>query len=275
VALTAGLDHAKGDAVLTMDSDLQHPPSLIGPMVELWLEGNDVVSAVRQHTDSVGWFKRHSADAFYWLVNRLSDTPIERGACDFCLLSRPAHQALLSLPERHRFLRGMVAWIGYRRVFIPFHAPARAAGESKYTLAKMVRLAMDAVFSFSTAPIRMASRVGTLVMLAAATYFCYVLGRHWILGDLIPGWSSLICTVLLLGGLQLLSIGIVGEYMSRIFEEAKQRPVYLLKPPQTRTRNLESPTVKGTSNSTLDEAIMLNGQLCGIAQQPTESQAGR
>ena len=268
IALTAGLDHAQGDAVLTMDSDLQHPPSLIAPMVALWRQGHDVVSAVRRQTEQAGWFKRHSADAFYWLVNRLSDTPIERGACDFCLLSEPAHQALRSLPERHRFLRGMVAWIGFRRVFIPFSAPARVAGESKYTLPKMMRLAMDAVFSFSATPIRMASRVGTLVMLAAVAYLCYVLGRFWVLGDLIPGWSSLICTVLILGGLQLLFIGIVGEYVSRVFEEAKQRPLYLLKPPRAQTETSEPTTVA----ERFLPAGLPDRQPCPVALKPTSGE---
>ena len=229
IALTAGLDHATGDAVLVMDSDLQHPPSLIPEMVRLWREGNDVVSAVRTETADAGLFKRRSAGLFYWLVNRLSDTPIKAGACDFCLLSRTAHQALLSMPERHRFLRGMIAWIGFRRAFVPFNAPTRAAGQSKYTLRKMVRLALDAVFSFSPAPIKLASQTGAVMLLAAAGYLFYILGRYWMLGDLIPGWSSLMCTMLILNGMQLIFVGLLGEYLSRTFEEAKNRPIYLLK----------------------------------------------
>jgi dolichol-phosphate mannosyltransferase len=232
MALTAGLDHAQGDAVVVMDSDLQHPPALIRSMVEFWREGNDIVSAVRQQSAGASWFKRSTASLFYWLAGRLSDTPIVPGACDFCLLSRVAHEALLTMRERHRFLRGMVAWLGFRRAFVPFDAPARTAGRSKYTLSKMIRLALDGMFSFSAVPMAIASRVGSIVLLAAACYLAYVLGRYCLVGDLISGWSSLICTVLILNGMQLIFIGLIGEYLARTFDEAKGRPLYLLKPPR-------------------------------------------
>ena len=229
VALTAGLDHASGDAVLMMDSDLQHPPALIPRMIDAWRDGSDVVSAVREQTSGASFFKRHSASLFYRLVGSLTDTPITPGACDFCLLSRRAHQALMRMPERHRFLRGMISWIGFPRSFLPFNAPARAAGETKYTVRKMVRLALDAVFSFSTAPIKLASQAGGVLVLAAALYFGYILWRYWIVGALIPGWGSLICTELILNGVQLFFTGLIGEYLSRTFEEAKRRPIYLIK----------------------------------------------
>jgi dolichol-phosphate mannosyltransferase len=237
MALTAGLDHAQGDAVVVMDSDLQHPPALIRNLVELWREGNDIVSAVRQQSTGASWFKRSTASMFYWLVGRLSDTPIIPGACDFCLLSRVAHEALLTMRERHRFLRGMIAWLGFRRAFVPFDAAARTAGRSKYTLSKMVRLALDGVFSFSAVPMAVASRVGSIVLLAAACYLAYVLGRYLLVGDLISGWSSLICTVLILNGMQLIFIGLIGEYLARTFDEAKGRPLYLLKPPRRELDN--------------------------------------
>lgn len=244
VALTAGLEAARGAAVVMMDCDLQHPPELIPKMVQLWREGNDVVSAVRTSTASASWFKRFSAGAFYWMINRLSDTPILTGAADFCLLSRRAHQALRAMPERHRFLRGMVSWIGFRRAVVPFEAPPRAAGKSKYTLLKMVGLALNATFSFSAAPIRLASRVGLAVVLCGAAYLIYILGRFALFGDLVPGWGSLICTVLLLGGAQLVFIGLIGEYLARVFDEAKGRPLYLLKqvPRQRRRRPAPEPT---------------------------------
>ena len=244
VALTAGLDHAEGDAVIMMDSDLQHPPSLIPQLLAAWRQGSDIVSAVRKQTAGASPFKRRSAELFYWLAGKLSDTPIEAGACDFCLLSCEAHRALRSMPEHHRFLRGMVAWIGFRREFIPFEAPVRRAGESKYTLRKMFRLATDAIFSFSTAPIRLASQAGGLMLLAASAYLAYVLGRYWILGDLIPGWSSLICTVLILNGMQLLCTGIVGEYVARMFEEAKQRPIYVVRQEGLRRDDVNWPDPK-------------------------------
>jgi polyisoprenyl-phosphate glycosyltransferase len=159
-ALSAGLDVCDADAVIMMDSDLQHPPSLIPVLLDAWRNGHDVVSAVRRETSDSTWFKRVSAKAFYWIINRLSDTPIVPGAADFCLLSRRAHAALRAMPERHRFLRGMVSWIGFPRALVSFDAPSRSAGASKYTLFKMISFALDALFSFSAAPIRAAARVG-------------------------------------------------------------------------------------------------------------------
>ena len=164
IALTAGLDMADGDAVLFMDSDLQHPPELIPRMVELWRAGNQVVSATRQQTAGASLMKRVTSDGFYWLINHLSDTHVVPGAADFCLLARPAYEALRGMPERHRFLRGMVSWIGFRRAYLPFVAPDRAAGTSKYTVRKMIRFAMDAVFSFSAAPMRLAGRLGLAII---------------------------------------------------------------------------------------------------------------
>lgn len=229
VALTAALDHAAGDAVIMMDSDLQHPPSLIAVMVQRWREGYDIVSTVRTWTDEAPLSKRLLAKGFYWLINRLSDTPVVEGAADFCLLSGRAHRALCNMPERHRFLRGMVSWIGFRRVLVPFQAPARAGGLSKYTLWKMIGLALDAVFSFSAAPMRWATRLGGAIVALGAVYFVYILGRHFLLGDLVPGWGSLICTLLIVGGMQLVFIGFIGAYLARVFEESKRRPLYFFK----------------------------------------------
>jgi dolichol-phosphate mannosyltransferase len=229
VALTAGLDAADCDAVICMDCDLQHPPKWIGEMVRLWREGNDVVSTVRKTTSDASWLKRSTSAGFYWLINRLSETPIVPGAADFFLLSRRAQQALNRMPERHRFLRGMVSWIGFRRVQLPFDAPARAAGQSKYTLWKMVRLGMDAVFSFSAAPMKVVGRAGLAIVGMSVLYLLYVLGRMVIVGDLVAGWASLIAVVSVLGGLQLLAIGVSGEYLARLYEEAKSRPLYFLK----------------------------------------------
>src|SRR3989441_4043030 len=156
IALTAGLDAARGDAVIMMDSDLQHPPGLIPDMIRLWREGHDVVSAVRQATEKSGLFKGLTSAVFYWLINFLSDTSIVRGAADFCLLSRQAHRALRRLPERHRFLRGMVSWIGFWRTFLQFEAPDRPAGRSKCTFLKMAHLALNATLDLSIMPVRLA-----------------------------------------------------------------------------------------------------------------------
>jgi polyisoprenyl-phosphate glycosyltransferase len=235
IALSAGLDVTRGYAVLMMDGDLQHPPSIVPSMIALWREGHDVVSAVRQETEGASWFKRATARAFYGLINRLGDTQIVPGAADFCLLSARAHDAVCSMPERHRFLRGLVSWIGFDRAYVPFQAPRRPAGESKYTTLKMVRLALDALFSFSAAPMRLASRLGLALFIPGALYVLYILIAYASGDQFVRGWGSLIGTLLIVGGIQLICIGIIGEYLARIFEEAKQRPLYFFKQVPDRT----------------------------------------
>ena len=229
VALSAGLEMARGDAVVMMDSDLQHPPALIPELVRRWLSGFDVVSAVRNTTSGASLVKRATAAGFYWLINRLSDVEIVPGAADFCLLSRRAHEALLSMPEHHRFLRGMVSWIGFPRALVPFDAPARPAGASKYTFIKMMGFAIDALLSFSAAPMRIASRMGMLLVLPGLAYLGYVIYRYFMVGDTVPGWGSTLSVLLIIGGMQLVFIGLIGEYLSRIFEETKHRPLYVFK----------------------------------------------
>ena len=229
VALTAGLDAADGDAVICMDSDLQHPPELIGEMVRLWRDGNDVVSTVRKSTAGASWIKRACSASFYWLMNRLSDTPIVPGAADFFLLSRRAHKSLQRMPERHRFLRGMISWIGFPRARLEYDAPARTAGLSKYTPWKMLSLGMDAVFSFSVSPIRLVTRAGLVIVCLAAVYLLYILGVMIFGAYRVPGWASVLGMGLIIGGLQLLAIGVIGEYLARLYEQAKGRPLYFLK----------------------------------------------
>lgn len=229
IALSAGLSRASGDAVVLMDSDLQHPPSTIPRLVEEWRKGHDVVSAVRTQTEDGSFLKNFNSKLFYWLIGKLSDTPIVPGAADFCLLSRRAHRALLSMPEHHRFLRGMVSWVGYPRAFVHYDAPARAAGQSKYDLGRMVGLAFDAVFSFSVTPIRIMRRLGLFITALGLLYLGYIFLRAFVLGDLEPGWGSVLSTILILGGLQLVFMGVIGEYLARVFEEVKARPLFLLK----------------------------------------------
>jgi glycosyltransferase involved in cell wall biosynthesis len=229
VALSAGLDAARGDAIVILDSDLQHPPQMIPEMVRLWRSGYDVVSGVRRNTDNASWFKRLSSSGFYWLMNRLGETHLVEGAADFCLLSRRAHQALLRLPERHRFLRGMVSWIGFPRTFVFFEAPQRYAGKSKYTVIKMTRLALTAAFSFSVTPIRLAAQLGLLTVALSLVYLVFILLCFFLKWRLVPGWASIVFVVTFLGGVQLVFLGILGEYVARIFEEVKHRPLYLLK----------------------------------------------
>jgi len=229
IALTAGLDAADGDAVIMMDADLQHPPALIPQMVAHWREGTDIVSAIRQSTQGVSWWKSISSGLFYQLINLLSDTHVVPGAADFCLLSRRAHQAILSVRERQRFLRGIVSWIGFNRTFVPFEAPPRFAGKSSYSLAKMIRLAVAAVVSFSSAPLRMATRLGLFVSAAGFAYLLYILLAWLFFARIEPGWTSTISVILILGGVQLVFMGLLGEYLAVVYEEAKQRPLYLLK----------------------------------------------
>lgn len=229
IAVTAGVDFARGDAMLIMDADLQHPPELIPEMVRMWRSGSDIVSAIRRRTRDASFFKRVSSNGFYWLVNRLSDTRIQSGVADFCLLSRRAQQALRSMPERHRFLRGMVSWMGFARSFVEYDAPERRAGRSKYTMRKMLRLAHDAVFSFSSAPIKAATKLGLVMLVLGCAYLAYVLFHYFVLGGLEPGWPSLLSVVLIMGGVQLAFLGVFGEYLARVFEEVKGRPLYFLK----------------------------------------------
>jgi len=230
VALTAGCDVARGEALILMDSDLQHPPELIPAMVARWRAGAEVVSAVRKRTEGASFFKRLTARLFYAFLNSISDIRVEPGAADFVLLSRRANEALLRMPERHRFLRGMISWIGFRRDFVEYDAPRRNAGESHYTVRRMISLASDALFSFSTAPVRLATRLGVALVACGLLYLAYV--GYAVFAQpqqIVPGWTSLVIVVLILSGVQILLIGLIGEYIARIFEEAKNRPLYFFK----------------------------------------------
>jgi dolichol-phosphate mannosyltransferase len=229
IALTAGLDFAVGDAVITMDSDLQHPPSLIPELIRLWREGHDIVSAVREDTEGVSIFKKVSSRAFYRLINALSAVHIPEGVADFCLISRRVVRALDGMRERHRFLRGMIAWSGFSRALVPYRAAARVAGESKYTQFKMVAMALDAIVSFSTTPIRLATWVGFLITVLGFVYLAWNLIQAFVTSRWAPGWASLIAVAMVMGGSQLIFIGLIGQYLARVFEELKGRPMYILK----------------------------------------------
>ncbi|HXJ84529.1 MAG TPA: glycosyltransferase family 2 protein [Candidatus Methylomirabilis sp.] len=228
IALTAGLDFAAGDAVIMMDSDLQHPPSLIPELIRGWREGHDIVAAVREDTEGVSIFKKTSSRVFYWLINALSAVRIPEGVADFCLVSRRVARELQGMRERHRFLRGMIAWSGFTRAFVPYRAAARAAGESKYTLLRMVGLALDAIVSFSTVPIRLATRVGFAITILGFLYLAWNLIKAYTTGRMAPGWASLLGVVMIMSGAQLIFIGLIGQYLARVFEELKGRPMYIL-----------------------------------------------
>ena len=197
-------------------------------LLEKWREGFDIVSALRTN-DQGSWYKNASSNAFYKLLNFLSDTEVPRGAADFCLLSRRVVDSLNEMPERHRFLRGMVSWVGFDRAFVPFECGERAAGKSKYTTLRMLAFALDAVFSFSSQPLRLALRLGIAIMLAGFVYLIVTIGWGLLTGGLVPGYASLIGVMLILGGCQLAFIGLIGQYLARVFEEVKGRPAYLVK----------------------------------------------
>lgn len=256
IALTAGLDRADADAVVLMDSDLQHPPAVIHKLLEQWKNGFDIVLAAREETVGASWFKRTSSKLFYRFFNRLTGVELVPGAADFCLLSRRAHQALNKMPERHRFLRGMIAWIGFPRTFVPYVASERFAGESKYTCRAMFRFASDALFSFSPEPMRYAMRGGLLIGGAGCLYFFYIIARAFWYGDLVPGWASVVCVLLILGGVQLTFFGVMGEYLARVFEETKGRPLFFLKY-ETKQRPTEDRAVQVSLTNGIGECEKL------------------
>ena len=230
-ALTAGLDHALGDMVITMDGDGQHPPEMIPELLRLVEQGYDVVQTQRLDAEQKNTFKKWTSGWFYSLLNSLSGTQVKPGAADFRAMSRKAVDALKSMPEYHRFLRGMVSWIGYSTVILPYQPPERIGGTSKYSLRKMMRLAMDAVFSFSLVPLYIGLTMGLIMLCLAGLEMVYVLS-FWARGaqsSLEPGWSSLMFVLLIVSGFIMILLGFVGMYIGYIFQEVKRRPVYLLR----------------------------------------------
>ena len=227
-ALTAGLDHARGDAVVMLDADLQDPPELIPTMLEHWRAGCDVVYAVRELREGESRFKLSTARWFYKLFGKLAQVELEPNSGDFRLLDRRALDALLSMRERSRFLRGMTVWVGYRQAAVPYRRDSRTAGETKYTLAKMLRFSLDAISSFSHRPLQLATLLGFIISTVAFIAIPVVIALR-ITGSYLPGFGSITIAVLLLGGIQLISIGIIGEYVGRIYDEVKGRPLYLVR----------------------------------------------
>jgi polyisoprenyl-phosphate glycosyltransferase len=227
-ALTAGLDHARGDAVVMLDADLQDPPELIPRMLDHWRAGCDVVYAVREHREGESRFKLTTARWFYKLFDWLTSVELQHNSGDFRLLDRRALDALLSMRERSRFLRGMTVWVGYRQAAVPYRRDPRYAGETKYTLSKMLRFSLDAISSFSHRPLQLATLLGFLISTLAFVAIPVVIVLR-ILGSYLPGFSSITIAILLLGGIQLIALGIIGEYVGRIYDEVKGRPLYLVR----------------------------------------------
>jgi len=229
IAITAGLDHARGDAVVVMDCDLQDPPEIVPQMVELYRKGFDVVHARRHTRRGESAFKRLTARLFYWTMRLAAERSPEPHVGEFRLMSRQVVVALQALRERHRLVRGLVAWVGFRQTVIDFDRPPRAAGATKYPLVKMIVLAWDGMTSLSAAPLRLATLLGLAGLLCGAAYAARAVYVGYILGLGVPGWTSLVIINVLFSGLVLICLGLVGEYVARIFDEVKGRPLYLVR----------------------------------------------
>jgi dolichol-phosphate mannosyltransferase len=228
-ALKAGLDHADGDCIISLDCDLQHPPELIPQLIDKWLEGYDIVYTQRQDDPKLSLFKRMSSRAFYTLINHLSDVQIDPGAADFRLLDRKVVALIKPLSDHFLFMRGLIAWLGFRQYAISYVPDERAWGDSKYSLGRMIRFAINGVTSFSVKPLQLSTAFGALISLLAFLYACYAIVIHFVTNRTVEGWTSVLVSVLFLSGIQLLMIGILGSYLGRLFVTSKSRPAYVIK----------------------------------------------
>ena len=234
MAFTAGLDYAKGGAVIVIDGDLQDPPEVMTELIQKWKEGYHVVYGKRIKRKGETFFKRITANIYYRLMEKLSDTKIPRDVGDFRLMDRSVVDKIKNMRERHRFIRGMVSWVGFKQTFVEYVRDERVAGETKYPFKKMLRFALDGIFSFSTVPLKIVTQLGFLITLLTFLYIVYIVMNR-ILGHGFPGYASIIVSILFLGGIQLLSIGLLGQYIGRTFEEIKSRPLYIVE----KTINIE------------------------------------
>ncbi len=228
IAMIAGLDHVTGDATVIIDADLQDPPELIPQMIEYWEEGYDDVYAKRRSRTGESWFKKITSEVFYRLLQKSTNIPIQRDTGDFRLLSKRCVEALREFRESQRYTKGMFSWIGYKKKEMLYDRDPRAAGETKWNYIKLTNFAIDGITSFTTAPLRISSILGMLVSLAAFIYIIYLVIRTIFFGSDLAGYPSMMAVILFLGGVQLLSLGVIGEYIGRIFNETKQRPLYFV-----------------------------------------------
>ncbi|MBB5193239.1 dolichol-phosphate mannosyltransferase [Silvimonas terrae] len=228
IAVSAGLDAAQGDAVVLIDADLQDPPEVIHEMVARWREGYDVVYGTRTDRPGESAFKLSTARTFYRLLNKLSDVPIPLDTGDFRLMSRKVVDVLRAMPERDRFVRGMVSWAGFKQTSLPYARAERFAGESKYPLKKMIRFATDGILSFSSKPLQLSIGIGMTAAALALLGILYAIGLRLFTNIWVEGWTALMIAVLFLGGVQLVCVGILGEYMGRVYSEVKRRPLYVV-----------------------------------------------
>lgn len=227
-AMTAGIAHAIGDAIVIIDTDLQDPPELIPEMIDAWRAGYDVVYAQRTERAGETWMKKTTARLFYWTVKRMGPVAIPQNTGDFRLISRRAAQALLQIPERHRFMKGLYAWIGYPQKAITYKRQARFAGRSKWNYWQLWNLAIEGITSFTIVPLKLATYLGLLIAMAAFAYGLAIVIKAIFFGEEVRGFPTIMSVMLLLGGVQLIVLGVIGEYLGRIFDETKQRPLYLL-----------------------------------------------
>ncbi len=227
-ALKAGMDMSRGDCVISMDGDLQHPPSMIPQMIKKWEEGADIVYSIRNEDKELSLLKRKSSSFFYRLLNRLSDIELESGTADFRLVDKRVAQLMRNFTEADLFWRGLVKWLGFQQVGIPYHAAERQAGQSKYTVKKMLQFALKGITSFSTKPLTVAIYLGFSFSLLSLLYIPYVLLSQYF-GLAVSGWASIIVTIVFFGGLQLMILGIIGTYLGKLFMQSKNRPHYIVK----------------------------------------------
>jgi glycosyltransferase involved in cell wall biosynthesis len=228
-ALSAGLDFARGDAAIPIDVDLQDPPELIPVLVDRWCEGYEVVNAVRRSRTGDTWMKRKTAEAFYRLVGRIARVDIKENAGDFRLISRPALDVLRQLPERRRFMKGLFSWIGFRSTDVPYDRQPRVCGKSTWSYWKLWNFAIEGITSFSQVPLQLATYFGLLLAVGSLGYGAFIVVRTLLLGNPVPGYPSLMVVVLTLGGFQLMALGVMGEYIARIHDETKGRPLYIVR----------------------------------------------
>ncbi|MEB3282319.1 MAG: glycosyltransferase family 2 protein [Lyngbya sp.] len=229
IALTAGIEYATGEAIIPIDADLQDPPELIKNLILKWQEGYDVVYAKRRSRRGESWLKRKTASAFYRTIGKMSPVPIPSDTGDFRLMDRRVVEALKLLPERHRFMKGLFAWVGFKQTAIEYDRPPRFQGETKWNYWQLWNFALDGITSFSSLPLKVWSYIGLLISLLAFLYATFLILRTLILGIDVPGYASIMVVTLFLGGVQLVSLGVIGEYLSRVHDEVKQRPLYIVR----------------------------------------------
>ena len=228
-ALKAGLDHAGGDCVISMDADLQHPPELITGLIRKWNEGYDIVYTVRRDIQDIGFFKKITSKIFYKLINKISDVDIPLGSADFRLLDKKVVNELRKFKENGLFIRGLVSWLGYNQIGIEYDIQSRHSGSSKYTLRMMISFAVQGITSFSIVPLRISVMVGFFISFCTFLYTIYALFTKFYFKTALPGWTSILISVLFLGGIQLIFLGLIGEYLGKMFIQTKNRPNYVIK----------------------------------------------